>query len=112
MKRINYIEWLRVLAAFSVVIIHAAMGLPNNYSISQLGVHAYAVMNSIYMLVSWAVPVFLMISGALLLSENKVISIVKIKKYILRMLKVIVIFGGGSHFLNRYLLKKESVLPL
>jgi len=93
MKKLAYIEYLRVIAAFSVVIIHVAIGLPNNYSIVQIGVVPYAIMNSTYLLVNWAVPVFFMITGSLLLNEYRNINEKKIRVYVSRMLKILIIFG-------------------
>lgn len=47
----------------------------------------------IQMLVRWAVPCFVMISGFLLLDGQKEMSLHKIRKYILRMVAVLLTFG-------------------
>lgn len=49
---------------------------------------------STYTLVSWAVPVFLMITGALLLNLNRIVDETKIRKYLSRMFRILLIFGG------------------
>ena len=63
----SYIEILRVIATLAVVLLHINMTLPANYTKTELGLFNYALFENMYMLVSWAVPVFFMISGALLL---------------------------------------------
>lgn len=93
-KRIGYYERLRVTATIAVVIIHVAMGLPNNYGIAELGVFPFAIMNSTYLLVNWAVPIFIAITGALLLTPQKNIDLKKICAYIKRMFFVLFTFGG------------------
>lgn len=57
--KIQYIEYLRGISCIAVIAIHVLMALPNNYSIEELGIALYALMNSAHMLVNWAVPVFL-----------------------------------------------------
>ena len=93
-----YIEYLRVIACIAVVIIHVLMALPNNFTIDELGTYPYNVFNASYMLVNWAVPVFFMISGALLIP--KIISYKKIGKYVIRMFLVLLTFGVGFSFLE------------
>lgn len=107
MKKIVYYEYLRIIATIAVVIIHVSMCLPNNYSISKLGLHNSAVMNSTYLLVNWAVPVFIMISGALLLNPQKSVNYKKIFHYVMRMAIVLVSFGGGYSIIELFIKKKE-----
>lgn len=89
----SYIEFLRVIATFAVVFIHIVMTLVQNYSVQDLGVFNYVVFNDCYILVKWAVPCFIMISGALLLNPSKSIDLKKIWKYIFRMIGVLLTFG-------------------
>ena len=91
-KRIAYIETLRIVCAIAVIGIHITMTQPNNLSIWEIGASNYMVLTCVYSLVQWAVPVFLMISGALLLN-SKSLNLNKVKKYIIRMLLVLLIFG-------------------
>lgn len=92
-EKITYIEYIRVFAAVAVVFLHIVMTLPNNYSVAELGVFNYTVFSDCYMLVKWAVPCFIMVSGALLLNPQKEITVKKTWKYILRMLEVLLTFG-------------------
>lgn len=112
MKKTTYYEYLRIMATIAVVMIHVAMCLPNNYSIEELGIHASAVMNSTYLLVNWAVPVFIMISGALLLTPNKVITYSKIFHYVLRMGIVLLLFGGGYAMIELYVTERRISITL
>lgn len=69
-QRIAYLDILRVLATFGVIFIHVtADGLP--FSFMQYNWYVAVVGGS---LVRWAVPVFVMISGALYLNPQKKIT--------------------------------------
>ena len=83
-KRIEYIDWLRIISAIAVIGIHITMTQPNNYSVQEIGKSNYTILTCVYTLIQWAVPVFLMISGNLLLHSNK-LAFTKVKKMSLRM---------------------------
>lgn len=106
-KRIEYIEWLRILCAFSVVGIHITMTQPNNYSVAEIGAINYMLLTSLYTLVQWAVPVFLMITGNLLL-HSKSLSLRKIISMIARMVIVLLLFGSVFAFIEQ-VFKNRSV---
>lgn len=93
-----YIEYLRVIACIAVIVIHSLMTLPNNFTVDELGKYPFTVFNSAHMLVNWSVPVFFMISGALLIPKQ--LRIKKIGKYVIRMFIVLLIFGVGFAFLE------------
>lgn len=100
MKRIAYIDFLRIISAFSVVAIHVAItaiavfpGKP---------IECLKIYSSLDILISWlqvnlnrySVPIFVMITGFMLLQLDKDISIKDLfKKYILRVLVVLFIYG-------------------
>jgi len=94
------IEYLRVLATIAVVLNHVCAGLFNNFSVSELGRGDAAFLYSTYTLVSWGVPVFLMITGSLLLPPKKNIDFTKIRTYVIRMFAVLLLFGGGYSILE------------
>ena len=71
-KRIDYIDWLRIICALAVIGIHITMTQPNNYTVQEIGKDNYIILTCVYTLIQWAVPVFLMISGNLLLHSNKI----------------------------------------
>lgn len=91
--KLAYIEYIRVSAALAVVFLHIVITLNNNYIVEELGVFNYTIFSDCYILVKWAVPCFIMVSGALLLNPSKQISIRRMRKYICRMLLVLLTFG-------------------
>lgn len=99
-KRIEYIDWLRIISAIAVIGIHITMTQPNNYSVQEIGKSNYTILTCVYTLIQWAVPVFLMISGNLLLHSNK-LTFAKVKKMSLRMGTVLLLFGSVFAFLEQ-----------
>lgn len=90
-EREIYLDILRIMATFAVIIIHIAAQNWHKVDINSYEWKAFNIYDSI---ARWSVPVFVMISGALFL--NKTQSIKKIyKKYILR---IITAFGFWSFF--------------
>ncbi|WP_432354341.1 acyltransferase [Sporosarcina sp. A2] len=72
MKRLVYLDWLRILAALAVVTIHVSAGVvmddAQEYKSPWMAGNFYESLSR------WAVPMFVMISGALMLSSKKQIS--------------------------------------
>lgn len=69
MKRFVFFDWLRILATIGVVVIHIASGtVATNMHDDQL---SWLSGNLFESLTRWAVPMFVMISGALLLSDQR-----------------------------------------
>lgn len=95
-NRIAYIGILRVAACFFIVLLHCAMAQYTNSSAGVLEASETEItISRILQLVSnWAVPCFVMISGALLLDNDRSIGYKKIfTRYIPRMLAAIVVFS-------------------
>lgn len=55
-KRIEYIDWLRIISAIAVIGIHITMTQPNNYSVQEIGKSNYTILTCVYTLIQWAVP--------------------------------------------------------
>lgn len=90
--RKRYIDYLRVISMLSVVMIHICTTAMTDFS-DGIGTYKGALFVSATNLLRFAVPVFFMISGALLLNPKKEISLGKLlKKYILKYACVILIF--------------------
>jgi surface polysaccharide O-acyltransferase-like enzyme len=68
MKRIVYFDYLRIIAIFAVVFLHATAPTLYNFNSDY---HSWMVGNIFDSLVRWCVPVFIMVSGALLLNTNR-----------------------------------------
>lgn len=93
-NKIYYIDNLRALACLSVVLIHCFTTYLDNATIYEAGIVRSLAWTEILVIVCrWAVPVFFMISGALLLNPGKEISWGKIKSYALRIVAVLLVFG-------------------
>lgn len=92
-SKLVYIEYIRMLATIAVVFLHVVVTLNSNHSMDELGVFNYSLFSACHMLVKWAVPCFVMVSGALLLNPAKSITFAKISNYIGRMFCVLLTFG-------------------
>lgn len=92
-RRYPYLDYVRAAATLAVVFLHVVTALNGNHTPDELGRFPYAVFSACHMLVKWAVPCFLMISGALLLDPNKKIDFVWIRNHLLRMVGVLLTFG-------------------
>jgi len=92
--KVFYFEWARCLAAAMVVLIHVTSGIMDNYSVAEVGTGRALVWSELQIVVMrWAVPIFLMITGALLLNPEKQIGWAKVWKYVKRMVYVLCTFG-------------------
>ena len=89
----QFLEIDRFLAVLAVVMIHISMTVPNNGQIEEIGRFNYACYSVMYTFSRWAVPLFIVISGSLLLNPEKNIDNKKIVKYVIRMLLVLASFG-------------------
>ena len=97
MSENNYqpnISFLRIVSTLSVVWLHTCSTLvqnPDLFPMSDLQARFY---NSSYQMMCWTVPVFYMITGALLLDPTRKITVNKIlTKYVLRVVLALIIFG-------------------
>ena len=99
--RKHYIEYLRVIAMFAVVAIHVCIaGLSSFANHSMFDAVFYSSVRNIF---HFAVPVFFMISGALMLSPSKDLPIKKLlRRYLLKYGLVILVFGWGFAAIERY----------
>ena len=67
-KRIEYLDTLRIVATFFVVMIHTVF---QNLTTAPVASYDWIILNIYDSLSRWAVPIFVMISGALFLSSSK-----------------------------------------
>ena len=110
-KQIGYLSVLRVLACVCIVVLHCF-----KYSCSLASDGIFVINDSqmnisliIQYVMNWAVPCFVMITGALLLDPARNITYKKIfGKYILRMVIAIVVFSVLFEFIDA-LLSGESI---
>lgn len=86
-NRVFYMDFLRVISMFAVIILHTASSKINSVDICGLN---WQVLNFFDSATRWCVPIFVMISGILFLNPKKEISIGNIyKKYIPRLLIIL-----------------------
>ena len=109
--KVLYFEWARCLGAAAVVMIHVTSGIMDNYPISEVGVIRALVWSEMQVvLLRWAVPVFFMITGALLLDPDKEIGWKKIGRYVKRMALVLCTWGLAFCVLQRVFMER-SISP-
>ena len=101
-KRIVFLDYLRAYACLAVVGIHVVVSQTNNTPIlewtSRMRVDS-VIVESICRL---AVPIFIAITGSLLLRKERELTWAKIKTCIIRMLLVLVTFGLGYCFIESF----------
>ena len=91
-ERYPYLSWLRVLGCLGVVVLHSFYGSIGSYGEGSTPMLLGMTVRSCMM---WAVPVFVMVSGALLLDPAREIGFSKLfGRYIRRILLALVIFTG------------------
>lgn len=92
--KIWYLEWLRAFACLAVVLIHSFTTLLDNATVAEVGVsRALAWTEVLVVFCRWAVPVFLMVTGALLLDPSREVGWGKVRRYVLRVVAVLLTFG-------------------
>ena len=91
---VNYFVWLRAIAAISIVFMHAIVSTMNDAVPEVTSPTAKAVGQAFMIpLTRWAVPVFFMVTGALLLDPRKEVGPDRIKRYVGRMVVILLTFG-------------------
>ncbi len=91
--RVTYFDWLRGLATLAVVVLHMCNKVLTDHPVYELGVPMVLAWTELQLLLTrWAVPVFLMVSGALLLDPRRQPEWPKLGRYIARMLGVLAVF--------------------
>lgn len=97
-KRVVYLEFLRMISIFAVIIIHVSAIYLRNYEIGTCTWNIANVYNSI---TRFCIPLFFMISGAVFLEIKGSISIKEmLNKYVKHMLFVLVIWGIFYYFFD------------
>lgn len=100
-NKMIYIELLRILAAIAVIMIHVTAVLIRNNEVATLSWNISMVINS---LTRWCIPLFFMISGCCFLNRERKFSVREIiKKYVLRLTVVLIIFGLFYYFFDLWI---------
>jgi len=92
-RNIGYLDNLRVIATFGVILIHISSSTNYYYSDYLSSIELF-ISTMIFCICRWCVPVFVMITGVLFLDAEKEISLRKLLgKYVLRIILAIILFG-------------------
>lgn len=98
MKRLIYLDFLRVFAVFCVVILHVSAG---NWAYVPVNSQTWEVFNIFNSSVRFAVPIFVMISGALLLDTEYNFNFKTFfKKNIMRIITAYIFWSGIYTLVN------------
>ncbi len=109
-KKKSYIEWLRVISMCAVILLHIGSIARTDFPDTQYGHWGGVLFQSISYISHFSVPVFLMITGALMLNPEKEITIEKLlKKYVLRYCLVLLIFGWGYAYIELLFSSKRFI---
>lgn len=111
-NRIWYLECLRVLAMLSVIAFHVGKTALTDFDST---LFSYAGFLAVRNVVHYAVPIFFMISGALLLNPEKTITIERLyKRYLLKYFTITLVFSGGyaciEQIFNQKAITAEGIL--
>lgn len=93
MKKNKTIECIRVIACTAVVLIHVFKCAHDAFP--EMPSHMLYICTVFVNNLRWSVPVFLMITGVLLLAPSKNVTFSRIGSYILRVFVVLAVFGTG-----------------
>lgn len=105
------ISYLRIFATICVIWLHTCSTLTDNQDLFILSQQQIPFFRAAYQMMYWAVPVFFMITGALLLNTQKILSVrIIVKKYILRIFLALFIFGIPFAML-KLIVESHSIRP-
>lgn len=103
---IPYIHFLRVMATIAVIFIHVGAMFQSSSELNSCG-NSYFQYEFIHRICSFAVPVFILISGSLLLNPQKEITYQSIlHKYIPRIVWALLLFGSVMNLTEAYMTRE------
>ena len=109
-KRVSQFSYIKAISCFAIVLIHcinsARVYHADNISAADT-LFAHAACSALM----WAVPCFLMVTGALLLNRERVIPLSKLSgKYIRRMITALIIFTAVFTLMKHYGASSEELV--
>lgn len=107
-KRVGYIDLLRVISAFAVMMIHVVT--LSSISCRTLSPERRQMLENIHSLLRWSVPVFCMITGFLFLGKKRDCTYRSIAKNIVRLV-LLLVFTGGFYSLLEQVYTAKHFLP-
>lgn len=98
------ISIMRIIATLAVVFLHTCNTIANNIESYNISEREYFVLTTGNVLMNWAVPIFFMITGSLLLRKNNDLTYKKvIFKYLKRIVLALFIFGVPFSIMEIYM---------
>lgn len=109
-QRVTYCDWLRGMATYAVVVLHMFSKVLTDHPLSELSVPMALVWTELQLVLTrWAVPAFLMVSGALLLDPRRSQDWAKQASRIARMVAVLAIFCPVYACVSAYGVSLEAI---
>lgn len=107
----GFLSLLRIFSAFAVVVIHVVSSSVTNHAgdISNIVVN---MMDIVHIYMNWSVPMFFMITGYIFIGLKKNCEISNMKKYIIRFLVALFIFGFCYAMLERVYIERTINLSI
>ena len=108
--RIKWIDLLRVIGVIGVILIHVVSNTVNTFGGLSNNSHIFYVF--IRYISSFAVPLFVMISGMVFLSKKELSYKDLFKKYLLKIILIILVIGSIMIFLEEFSINKSISIDL
>ena len=109
-NRIVWIDFLRVIGVFGVIFIHVVSNTINTFG--GLNPLSHTIYCFIHYFSSFAVPLFVMISGMMFLGKTDITFKDVFKKYLLKILLIIFVIGAGMILMEEVFINKNISLDL
>ena len=109
-KRIVWIDLLRVIGVIGVILIHVVSNTINTFGGLTDNAHKFYVF--IHYFASFAVPLFVMISGMMFLGRSELTFKDMFKKYILKIILIILVIGSLMILMEEIFINKHISLDL
>ena len=97
-RRVAWIDWTRALGACAIILLHVLVSTYQAYELPAERKYTYILL--CIPLCRWAVPAFFMMTGYLLLDSERPLGWDRVRKYVMRMVLVILTFGLAFAFME------------
>lgn len=101
-KTIHYFQWLRAIGAVGIVVLHSVISMQLSGAFEPSRIESLCNTVACVSLGRWAVPVFFMMSGALMLDPAREMGWKKTLRHVWRLVFVLLTFGLGFCLIELY----------
>lgn len=109
-KRIVWIDILRIIGVLGVILIHISSNTMETFGGLTDSAHKFYIF--IHYLFEFSVPLFVMISGMMFLKKKDLSFKEIFKKYVFKILLIIIVFGTGMIMMEEIFINKSFSLDL